>query len=620
MPAALVRKELQEHAAGLAVLAFVLALLFVALLAGATLGREEQSALFALRGYVVMATILGSPVVCQMLVAREYGGKTQLFLETLPVSRAAVLWTKLLLGLALVLAWLLPAIAVATAVAWRSSGLDARFLLAVVARSVAFAAFGYGAFFAFSFLGRYRVPCLIAATLAFGYVGSATDLEPDRAGPIALVDERFLSERHALPVSDLAWTLGFAGAFAATGLLLGSRREGSVAAMLAETMSQREKAFVAAVLVSSVAAVTALESRREKKPFDLKDATRVEARGVRVELSPADLPGGAALVQRVHGDLVALAGFLQVPALPPVFLAVRRDLDPLRFERGRVGEADGILVHLRYPAEGWSDERLSAWLVREVLAAHTRERARLETHRWLLDGAGVYWTRRAAAPGLMLRALYGTPGGVSRDTTDRWLTFRGRVGDDVATAVAWSGLVTLEEQAGAEAVTRLLRATLGRRPPPDARASWRDARNPLPLVFERETGLAYAAFLQHWDARLRQERALRAEELAALPRLSGRLRAEPLSGATRRLWFVPDAGSALPAGARVQLRYVELPLFDAEIAEDRVRSEDRFAPLGGPVDLPGTWARGTRIAFTLSQRPEALGCEVISGWTREEVP
>lgn len=624
MRATLVRKELQEHAAGLAVLAVTLGLLLVLLLLGTAFGREERDELHALRSYVVLVTLFGGPAICQMLVAREFGSKTQLFLETLPVRRGTVLWTKLLLGLALQIAMVAPAVAACAALAWHSAGLDARFLLAVSARAFGFATFGYGVCFAFSFLGRYRVPCLAVAAIAFAYVVGSTDLDPSRAGPFALLDERFASERVMLPGQDLAWALGLSAFFLATGLLLGSRREGSIAALLAESMSQREKAFVSVVLVSALGAVTALDARREKKPFNLQHATRVERRGVRVELSPAGLPGGEALAERVHADLAALADLLEAPSLPPVFLAARRDIDPLRFERGTTGEADGILVRVRYPTEGWSDEMLSAWLVREVLAAHTRGRARLEPSRWLLDGAGLYWTRRgqpaAGASDLMLRALHGTSEGLSRDTLDRWLSFRERAGDDVSTAVAWSGLRTLEEVGGREAVPRLLRAALGVRPPHDARASWAAFRSPFPQAFERATGIAYGTFVQRWGAALAAERAIRSDELRAIPRLEGSLRAEQLSDATRRLSFVPEVSAGLPAGTRVKLRYAELPLFDAEIREDAVRSEDRFAPVTGAIDLPGAWARGARVAWTVSLRAEVLGCEIISGWKRQEIP
>ena len=627
MKLSLVRKELQEHAVGFLLLGLSLAAVLALVVVGARVGHQERGPLDALRSYVVLATLMGASVVNQLLITREYSGRTQLFLETLPIPRRTILLTKLGLGLAITLGTLVPAVAACAALAWSPLAMDPRFLLILAARALAFGLFGYAFFFAFSFLGRYRFPCLILATVALAYVAEATDVVLERAGPFALLDGTFASERAVAPSEHLLWTLGLSAFLLAVGLLLGLQREGSVAALLAQSMSQREKAFVAVIIVSSMVAVAALEGRRQKEPFDLKDAVEVHGSGARVELSPASLPAGRELAERVHGELVELTEYLGAPALPPVFLTARRDLDPFRFERGRVGEAEGLLVRLRYPAEPWSDEPLAAWVVREALATHTRGRALREPGRWLLDGIGLYWARRSAAgqplsstPDLTLRALYGTPDGVSKQTVDRWLRFREHVGEDVASAVAWSGLATLARQVGPERVQRLLRATLGARPDKDVRAVWSAWRSPFARTFERETGVGYDAFLTRWRADLEAERSLQAQRLARVPRLEGALRVAPLSGGTRRLSYASRISPPTADGTPVHFRYAQLPLFDTELAPDTIRSEDRFAPLPDDTELPGTWARGARLAWTVALRSEELGCEVISGWQRQQVP
>jgi hypothetical protein len=621
----LVRKELREHAGGLALLATALVLLLGLVWLGAREGRRERDAIDALRAFVVLGGLFGAAIVNQLLVAREYGGRTQLFLETLPVRRSTVLVTKLALGLLLTLTPLALGVAGCAALAWQVLAVDARLLLILAARALGFGLFAFAVFFAFSFLGRYRIPCLLLAGFALAFVAGASNLEIDRAGPLALVDETFRSERARFPASDLAWSLGLSAFLLAAGLFLGLQREGSVAAMLAEAMSQREKAFVAVILVASVMAMVALEERRVKSPFDLKDAVEVEGGGARVELSPAAARGGRELATLLHGELAALAGQLGA-RLPPVFLTLRRDLDPFVFERGSVGDADGILVRLRAPAPE-HHEALVAWLARETLQQHTRGRSRREPGRWVLDGVGLYWARRHAAglplgrsPDLTLRALYGTRAGLSRATLDRWLRFREEVGSDVAEAVGWSGLASLARHAGAERVRGLLRATLGIRPSKDARAVWAAWRSPFPETFARETGLDYDAFVASWVADLQAERAARAAELARVPRVHAELRIEPLSPATRRVSFAVRVEPDPPAGLPIRLRHVRLPLFDDELKPEDVRSEDRLAPLPAESDLPGSWARGARLAWTVGLRSDALGCEVISGWTRQAVP
>jgi hypothetical protein len=623
----LVRKELQEHAAGLTILGLSLAAVLTLILIGAEAGGAEKGPLDALREFVILAGLLGSVTLGQMLVAREYTGQTQLFLETLPLRRSVVLATKLLLGAAVLLIAITLGFAVCAAMALRAEDVGAAFAAGLWVRAASLALFLHSFFFAFNLLGRYRVPCLLMALLAFAFVAGSKEIDPVQSGPLALLDHTFASERQAFPWGDLAWTWGGVAAFVSLGFVLGLTREGAVAALLAQSMSQREKAFMGLLAVGTVLAMITMDARREKKPYDLQNADALEGKGVNVKLSPAGQKGGLDLVRRTHGELVALREYLGASSLTPVFLSTRLDLDDRRYERGAVGQAEGLLVRIHYPSPRWSDEAFLAWVARETVVEHTRRRARLERNRWVLDGLGLYWTRRAqagqplsSAPDLTLRALYGTRDGFSADLLDRWLTFRERVGDDVASAVAWSGLQVLAQHAGAERVRSFLSATLGRRPPDDLRATWEDWRHPLPQRLERETGLSQDAFLHLWSQALEAERRARRDDLHRVPILVGSPVVSNISEKTRGLSYAFSASTPLPPGTRVHLRHLDLPLFDVEINPSAVRSEDRFLPLASTVDLPGTYVSNARLAWTFALHSDVLGCEVLSGWKRQVVP
>ena len=107
MSYALVRKELREHGWVIA-----LALVLYALsLAGMLKQAEELGGRFvALTRHARSLGPLIAVLLANRLFAREYSGHTQLFLETLPIGRARVFWTKWMLGLGCV--------ALSTAGAW----------------------------------------------------------------------------------------------------------------------------------------------------------------------------------------------------------------------------------------------------------------------------------------------------------------------------------------------------------------------------------------------------------------------------------------------------------------------------------------------------------------------
>src|SRR5690606_35899066 len=105
---ALLRKELSEHGAVLGVTALLAALVLFALLVQAE--SELGGRFVGLTRFSMLFGFLIPIVLANRLLVREYAGRTQLFLETLPLGRARAFATKWLLGCVLsmltaVLAW-----------------------------------------------------------------------------------------------------------------------------------------------------------------------------------------------------------------------------------------------------------------------------------------------------------------------------------------------------------------------------------------------------------------------------------------------------------------------------------------------------------------------------------
>ncbi|HET8695879.1 MAG TPA: hypothetical protein VFO94_00245, partial [Gammaproteobacteria bacterium] len=168
----LLRKEAHEHGAVLAAMGVLAAAALYVLLEAAsrTGGRFEGLARFLLTIGPLLAL-----VVANRFLVREYTGRTQFFLETLPIGRARVFVAKWLLGclLLLVTAWL--AWAATLSFARRSEVLES-----ADARGALLCALAYS-FTVWSFaglagmLGRYRY-------IVWGAVALAVLLAVDVAG------------------------------------------------------------------------------------------------------------------------------------------------------------------------------------------------------------------------------------------------------------------------------------------------------------------------------------------------------------------------------------------------------------------------------------------------------
>jgi hypothetical protein len=136
----------------------------------------------------------------------------------------------------------------------------------------------YNLFFAMGFLGRYRMALYLIGLFACFAIGEMTDIELKRFGPFALLDERFPYESETFPWDALWTTWALSAVFLLLAFALSLTREGTVAALLAEKMSHREKVFIAAFLVGMVFAFSVLDEKKKREPFDLQEAI-TETRG-----------------------------------------------------------------------------------------------------------------------------------------------------------------------------------------------------------------------------------------------------------------------------------------------------------------------------------------------------
>ena len=625
----LVRKELRQHwLAFLLVAGAAMSGDAILIMTGFVDGRAG-SAFESWRIFVAIMGLLTATVLCHRLVVTEYQARTQLFLETLPLSRWHMVAVKYGLGLGVLLLILGLAFGLTCVLASQRQLLTVRFLGILAARAFTAAWFAYNLFFLMGLLGRYRTACYIAAFLVVAVLSDSTELHLNRFGPIALLDERFPYEKDLFPWEALrtTWVLGCV--FVILAGLLSLTREGSVAALLAEKMSHREKVFIAALLVGVVCAFALLSEKKKRAPFDLAGAVTEQRRGVVVQVA-ADGKGGhpstQLLAAQLAEELEEVRDYLALDRLPPVFLTPRDDLDANRYERGELEKAEGVHVQANFQATNWQSGHFLAWLLREVLIEASNERAKLESKAWVLDGFALYWAQRKRpdAPltsdrALALRALYGTEQGFVPRDLRCWLSFRERVGEEIAAGVAWSGLRTLARRQGPDRCQRFLRGVLGTKVRKDIRALWHERTAPVEHLLKDEAGLGLQPFFAQWQAELVGARRSLSNELAQVPRLRGQVRFVPLSAESRQLRYRVALDRAPERPARYSFLHHELPFFNEEVESRSIRREQHTYDPQAENELPETFSRGARLYCTFALEVPALGCEVVSGWTRQEV-
>lgn len=629
MISALIRKELSEHGrafVSLLVASLILLFLLIALWISESGGGM---ALGPIQSYAILLGAVVAPAVCGRLVVREYRSKTQLYLEALPLSRPLVLMVKYSLGVVVLALMACVAFAVCFGVSGAGEPLSPLFAAILISRIAGFTLFCFSFFFVTGFLGRYRIAFYALLVLAAGIVSTQTTFDFTEFGPFELIGVRFGSEREQFPLIALGQAFGAIFLLSALGFGLGLVREGSVATLLAERMSYREKLFAWVIVIGLLGGLALYEKRLPRPDFDLADAVRAHRPEVRVKVSSVkDGPKAHAeeLAEQIAGELSEFARYLRIDSLPPVFVVLRRDLDPDQFERATLEFQEGVLVRSNFSDPAWSQEMFLEWLLREVLIARSRGRVLRESRQWILDGFPHFWVTRnmgdrtvAADRKYSLRALYGSPEALDPKRLLSWLRVRESLGAPIASALAWSGLQTLRYRFGDEPAREFLSSVLASPVYKDGRALFDRYRVPWRTLLV-ESGVGSEVFLSAWREELELARGEHTDTLAALPHVAAQMGIERLSSETHRLTYSVRIEPEPKVGTLATVFYDSLSWFDAPLNLAEVRRRDFVIGNDEVIDLPGTFSSGSRLASTVSIHVEALGCDVISGWVRRELP
>lgn len=508
----LLGKELRQH--GFA-LGFLLLLPFAGLILISSHGllrRAGGGGFESVRLLHYLFLPLASLVLGQLLIASEFRQKTQLFLEGLPLPRWRMLAVKFGLGLVLVL--LASALGLGY-VAWNARHTEAltpRFAGLLFSKAAGWTAFTYALCFAHAFLGRYRMMFGVAVIGGLLYA-SSLGVPISEFGPFALLDARFAYERFVWPVKALAVTGGIVALLTALGFYLGLVRDATVAALLAEKMSSREKLFFTVLTIVALMVVGEVSERRKTStPVQMPGAAEARHGVVHVLASAAvDAPTReeTAALQRTAdaaaAELGALTDYLGCETYPPIFIVHRRDLTAKDFVPGGLKPKQGLLVRTNLTAQDFKIEALHEWLLRESLGVHTSGIVDRERNAWAYDAIQWWWPRSQHGTKSALeearrveRALPKLPTFTPVEMQN-WFTVRQKLGGENTDALAGSSLAVLAEKHSLEGVHRFLAARFARAEPEDTRAWWHDVVRPTSARLRAATGWSEDTLTHEWQ-------------------------------------------------------------------------------------------------------------------------
>jgi hypothetical protein len=613
-------KELREHRWVLFALWLSCALGLTGLLYSA---KDDGSPLAAFRSYVCILGGLSILTLANRLVVREYTGRTQLFLETLPVSRAQVVAVKWFSGAVLLALPMAIGFAVILRVAAVQVALTPRFIELMAVRGGSFLLFGYSLAFLIALTGRYRFVLWGTLLLAAYCVDTYAQFPIQQWSPIALVSQSMVFERLELPAADLMIT-GLATVFlVGATFVLSLAGEGSLVVALSRRMTPRERVIVTVAVLSLLSLMGQLDARKPKPPFALHDAVTGGSGASQVAVARtgknADLAANS-LADQLSSDLQELHDYLSLDAGPAMFVLPDASIDSDVFLRATLPSSDGVVVRGAVGAEHFDQEEFRAYAVEQALQWYSHDRAQQEDRRWLLDGFTQWWiarssstrqdqlTQRAALAGRLLQ--------VDRTPLDaqlrHWLVVREQLGDCLSEALAWRAVALLAEEMGQDRFRRMATALFGRHLPDDGRAAflessvgeaWRDAQAP-----------AFPAFAEGLRAALRADQLRSGSPTDTLVQEPVSFQAAAMRGGAFEVHYRlgPDDAKNPPFA----VRYAEIGPWQAELERDSLARVDATRP----GVLPRSFQRGTRLFAAIEVRDAHLACTLRLGARRWELP
>ena len=626
---ALLAKELSANLGTIVALA-VFSAVFCALrfvfveMTSHSLSRLEIVSFFALPGLVFVAGLLA-----QGLVASEYYGRTQRFVEALPISASHALCVKYFFGLAVLLLIGGAVFSASVFLASSREPLTATFVAIMAARLGAYTLALWSVVFTFSLLGRWRIPLIAVIALLIGALDAYTSFELAFYGPLALVSPAFFPfERAVWPMAEIYQALLLAAAMVSLALILVHAREGSVVESLAKPMSSLERTFLVALAIVFIGVL-------EHFPVEEEVPTVATTAHAVVASDLADVKV-TYIEDRFAADAGAHLSYLEerIAALGELLgesastLSVETVLSPdLKPEEVRILRSEfesGVSLRANFKrTKTWSDAVVGMNAVHSLLVSRSAGRVVTEPNHWLLDGFAAWWARRGEhlieamdrnVDPLLLHALYASERvSLSMETLRRWDSTMVALGDYGAASLGYSVWRVLAQTHGMNTALELAKDEYSHIGHDDIRGWWADWREPVASRFADSTGVSFAAFVETWRVELEKLKSVTAyaNALTKLPRGDLRVISAKNSEGTGELRFAMLFHSPLPEDSECYALHINVPPYPILISPMQMREESIELPGSEPLQLEhsvaGRYGHNTRVSGALECWVEAFG-------------
>ena len=624
---ALLYKEWLHHRIIFIILSVFLFFSLGILIINALNAARSLSVIEAGRNFLTFFIPLSAIFLGNRIVVKEYLGRTQLFIEALPIPRTAMVLLKYFIGFFLLLMASLLTITIVSLLALKSEPVGFRFLGILLLRATMFVYFIWGFFFCMGFIGRFRIPIYITMIICISVISSTTEFEFSRFGPVALIHpDTFSFERDTFPVTELLQTFYLGFACFVLSLSLALLKEGSVAESLARKMTQKEKVTVCVLILGLILALDILELKKKKAPYQFSSNKVVASAIEPVEILyiQTDVEEDArVLLKHLEKVISGLKKSLVLKNMPPIRIAYRQTLDRQTFETAVLNDTDGILVRANFKdIETFEIKSFTAYMIRSVLDQTTIKRSRFESKRWFHDGFSSWYAEYTSNLNqeinekLLLRSIFVT----SKDTLSanaikKWTLFREKHGEALAVSLAYTGIAYLHEIKGKETVLNLARTVLGRTPPKDFRETVYELNHPMAEVFQTATGEPWDDFLSGWNDWLikKATEEKRKRKINSLQNAKSFVRMENKNGNVSNIFYRIDFNHHVKTKIVCVLLHKKLPPFDAEIDKELLMREEYIhdpALESEEKNLSGRYNSGERIFLALEYESDPLGCPV----------
>jgi hypothetical protein len=395
--------------------------------------------------------------------------------------------------------------------------MSVNFCLLLFVKSVAWAWFCWAVCFAHGFLGKYRGWTGVLLISGLIWLQSMGIVSVTRSGPFELISDRFAYERFVWPVDALWVTGALITAMTLAGFAFGLIRDGTVAVMLSEKMSMREKIFFTFMAFAAVLGASKFQMQVDsEKPLSLPGSVDFK-RGAAMVFAAAAVTDPTAEEQQAMtahataaGEMLEQIGvYLECKYLPPVYLIHRRDLDmDVDLEVGLKQVEFRVNLLKVHPG----DRNLQAGIIESVLSANQYNRLDSDTRGWLLQGFSAWFPVKAMAktsaefiklPGHGKKPVVRT---LSRWDLEHWLKTKERMTKAEQSTSAGLAMIVLGDY-GDEPQRRFLAAILGYSAPKNAGATLHDWLHPVGGTLKSTTGSDLSSFAQKWTAAIQTEEA-----------------------------------------------------------------------------------------------------------------